>query len=82
VDAQRHGDDGRGFAQARDRIKTLFAVLVPVGASAGLIGAVSALVAPHGYGTVQLVLITVACTVVLLVWVRKIAPACHQGQAA
>jgi hypothetical protein len=62
------------LAEAWGRIKTLFAILAPIGATAGLIGAVGMLAGKHfGYSTVRLSLIAATCAVVLLVWVTKIA---------
>jgi hypothetical protein len=56
------------------RIKTTFAIVAPIGATAGLISAIAMLAGAHaGYSTVRLAVITAGCAVVLLVWVMKFA---------
>ena len=62
------------LADAWARIKTMFAILAPIGATTGLIGMIGLLAGAHsGYSTVRLALILAACAVVLLVWAVKFA---------
>jgi hypothetical protein len=56
------------------RLKTIFAVLAPIGATTVLIGMIGLLAGAHrGYSTVRLALILAVCAVVLLVWAVKFA---------